>query len=81
MNTSTAHHVERFGTRVRAVRQFRGWRQDELADKAGVSRTTVVRIEKGEDAATRLSRIIDICEALDVSLQEMVGDQPLTLEI
>ena len=37
----------RFGRAVRTVRVRRGWRQQDLADRAGVSRAVVSRIERG----------------------------------
>jgi Zn-dependent peptidase ImmA (M78 family)/DNA-binding XRE family transcriptional regulator len=36
------------GSRIREARETRGWTQQQLADGAGVSRTTVVAMEKGE---------------------------------
>ena len=35
-------------TKIRQLRQERGWSQQALADKLGVNRTTVVRWEAGE---------------------------------
>jgi transcriptional regulator with XRE-family HTH domain len=40
----------RFGRGIRALRFRRGWRQDDLAGVAGVSRSQVGRIERGESA-------------------------------
>jgi transcriptional regulator with XRE-family HTH domain len=49
------HHVEvlmydtaEFGERIRALRQAKGLRQDELADRIGVTRMTISRLERGE---------------------------------
>ena len=33
--------------RIRAARQARGWTQNELADKAGVSPRTIYAVERG----------------------------------
>lgn len=38
----------RFGRGIRALRHRRGWRQQDLADAARVSRSVVVRIETGQ---------------------------------
>jgi len=35
-------------TKIRQLRQERGWTQHALADRLGVNRTTVVRWEAGE---------------------------------
>jgi HTH-type transcriptional regulator/antitoxin HipB len=37
-----------FGTHVRRARQAKGLRQEELADRIGVTRMTVSRLERGE---------------------------------
>ena len=38
--------------RVRAARDQRGWTQAELAARAGLSRPTIARIERGDDVST-----------------------------
>lgn len=42
----------RFGRRVTALRDMNGWTITELADRAGLGRGHVSRIEKGEYAVT-----------------------------
>jgi DNA-binding XRE family transcriptional regulator len=37
-----------FGTKLRAFRRAAGLSQAELADKAGIHRRTVIKIERGE---------------------------------
>jgi HTH-type transcriptional regulator/antitoxin HipB len=37
-----------FGARLRALRQAKGLRQEELADRIGVTRMTISRLERGE---------------------------------
>ena len=39
--------VVRFGLSIRALRRRRGWRQVDVAEQAGVSRTAVSRVERG----------------------------------
>jgi transcriptional regulator with XRE-family HTH domain len=62
----------RFGDGVRALRQRRGWRQQDLADAAGISRSAVGRIEQGRaDRLTvmQLDRVATALEArIDVRL-------------
>src|SRR5436309_14193964 len=36
------------GARIREARESTGWTQQELADHLGMSRTTIIAIEKGE---------------------------------
>jgi transcriptional regulator with XRE-family HTH domain len=49
------HHAEalmydtaEFGGRIRALRRAKGLRQEELADRIGVTRMTISRLERGE---------------------------------
>lgn len=61
----------RFGQRLRQERTDRGLSQEELADRAGIHRTYVGSVERGErnisiDSMERLARGLglDICELL-----------------
>ncbi|MBD8519120.1 helix-turn-helix transcriptional regulator [Plantibacter sp. CFBP 8804] len=46
---------------VNEARQTAGWSQNELADRAGVSRPSVVRVERGDDVNTAtLSKIAEV---------------------
>lgn len=40
-----------FGERIRALRRAKGLRQDELADRIGVTRMTISRLERGESVS------------------------------
>jgi Helix-turn-helix domain len=45
------HHQDirsRFGSRIRQLRAGKGWSQEELADRAGLHRTYIGSIERGE---------------------------------
>jgi transcriptional regulator with XRE-family HTH domain len=61
---------ERFGERVRKLRQSQGLSQEELAFKAGVHRTYLGGIERGERNPS-LNNIASIARALDVPLSEL----------
>lgn len=37
-----------YASKIATARKIRGWRQDELAEAAGVARTTVVNVERGK---------------------------------
>jgi transcriptional regulator with XRE-family HTH domain len=54
------------GRVLRLVRVRRGWRQEDLARAARVSRATVSRLEHGELEATAFGSIRRVFEALDV---------------
>ena len=64
-----------FGNRLKALRQARSIKQEDLAAALNVSRFTVLRWEAGE-YEPRLSELVKIAEALNVSLDElMTGEQ------
>src|SRR5215210_746336 len=54
----------RFGSSIRAMRQHRGWRQDDLAREAGVSRAVVAAIEQGRGNRVTVHRLGRVAEAL-----------------
>jgi transcriptional regulator with XRE-family HTH domain len=62
-----------WGTYVRTERQRRGINQDDLADRIGVDRKTVMRIETGETKRVDLALLIEICEALEVRPSDAVA--------
>jgi len=59
-----------FGKRVRELRMARALSQEELADKAGVHRTYMGGIERGERNPS-LKNIAAIADGLGVSLSEL----------
>ena len=59
-----------FGARVRKLRNVLGLSQEELAEKAGVHRTYIGMIERGEKNIT-LSNIEKIASALGVSVDKL----------
>lgn len=61
---------KKFGLRVRELRQIKGLSQEDLAFKAGVHRTYLGGIERGERNPA-LKNIANIAKALDVSLSEL----------
>jgi transcriptional regulator with XRE-family HTH domain len=54
----------RFASSIRALRQHRGWRQDDLAREAGVSRAVVAAIEQGRGDRVTLRTLGRIADAL-----------------
>ncbi len=71
---SGAHHRGgmddlRFGAVIRRTRQRRGWRQADLASKAGVSPTTVGRVERGHVRTLTLENLRSIAGALEVRVE------------
>ena len=64
---------KRFGTHVRTLRTARGLSQEELAQKAGLHRTYIGGIERGERNIS-LVNIEKLAAALDVSLDAIMCD-------
>lgn len=62
--------LEKFGKQVRAMRTAKGISQEELAFRAGVHRTYLSGIERGERNPS-LKNIAAIAEALQVPLAEL----------
>ena len=59
---------QRVGSVVRAVRIKRGWRQSDLAERAGVSASTVSRIERGHLASLSVGVLRRVASGLDIRL-------------
>ena len=62
-----------FGIRLKHLREQRGWTQQELADKAGVPRMTIWRIERSEHHYTRMDVAVKLARVLGVSLDLLCG--------
>lgn len=63
----------RFGHAVRRLRERRGWSQEELADRAGLHRTYVGGIERGERNVS-LVNIGRMAQALETSLSALMDE-------
>jgi transcriptional regulator with XRE-family HTH domain len=59
----------RFGLAIRARRRARGWRQSDLASAAGVSSSTICRIERAELASISYGTLETVTRALGVRLE------------
>jgi transcriptional regulator with XRE-family HTH domain len=57
-----------FGARFRAVRVKRGWRQQDVADRARVHRTVISNIERGRLEAVSVGTILAVARALDIQV-------------
>jgi transcriptional regulator with XRE-family HTH domain len=57
---------QRLGSALRAVRQRRDWRQWDLATKAGVSASTISRVERGHVGSLSVDTVRRIAAALDI---------------
>lgn len=89
MNTITDNLNQRISARIRLERESRGWSLSDLANRAGVSRAMIHKIEKGDSSPTatllaRLSGAFGISMSTLIARAEMqegkllrFHDQPL----
>ena len=89
MNTIEDSINQRIGARIRIERESRGWSLTELAERAGVSRAMIHKIEHGESSPTatllgRLSGAFGISMSMLMARAEMqegkllrFADQPV----
>lgn len=63
----------RFGDNVRRYRHAHGMSQEQLADKAGMDRKTVNRIEQGVHSV-RLDNVWLLAEALEVDVRDLFAE-------
>ena len=65
--------LNKFGEKVREERLKRGLSQEELAGKAGVHRTYIGMIERGEKNIT-LTNINKVANALDLKIDQLLSN-------
>lgn len=66
--------AQRMGQRITALRKLEGISQQELADRAGLTRQHIGRIEKGELVSVAYVTIQQIAEALGMTV-DIVDDR------
>lgn len=59
------------GMRIRQVRKAKGWSQDELAKKCGISMSFLGHIERGSRIMS-LETFVSLCAALDTTADELL---------
>lgn len=67
----TSECIVAFGQRVREVRKAKGISQEKLAELAGIDRSYMGNIERGEKNVT-LKKVYEICDALDIDIKDLV---------
>ena len=70
-----AMDLSRIGARLRAARQQRGWTLADLASKAGMSTSTLSRLESGRRQAS-LELLLPLVSVLDLRLDDLVRGEP-----
>ncbi|WP_027695148.1 MULTISPECIES: helix-turn-helix domain-containing protein [Vibrio] len=65
---NTEFSMEALGSAIRSKRTDKGWRIDDLALKANLSRRTVMKVEKGDTSVT-FANILVLMDILGLSLR------------
>lgn len=60
------------GYRVRELRRERSLTQNQLAEKANVSRITIINIENGTAKSVLSTTLIGIADALGVTVDDLI---------
>ena len=63
----------RFGDRLRSERKLAGLTQEDLAERLGLSRTTVVNIERGRQRIA-LHQLIQIADAIGCEVIHLIPE-------
>lgn len=64
-----------FASIIRKLRRERGWNQDDLAERSGISRTTVAKYETGLKKRPSAETIGKFAKALGVSASVLMGEE------
>jgi transcriptional regulator with XRE-family HTH domain len=62
--------LDKFGAKIRSLRMAKGWSQEELANNAGLDRTYIGGIERGERNVS-LKNICLLAKTLGVSIKNL----------
>ncbi|PRB16001.1 helix-turn-helix domain-containing protein [Microbacterium sp. MYb62] len=82
MESQPFHSARQLGAVMRTARLRQGWSQTELAERAGVDRPWLVKLETGRLDNPTLRRVLQVVESLGLQLnvQEPVkGDSSFDL--
>lgn len=54
------------------IRKQKGWSQEKLAQEAGISYNTLIKIERGGIKNPKIETVIKLSSALDVSVDDLL---------
>jgi transcriptional regulator with XRE-family HTH domain len=75
ISSVTQDSLKVLGQRVRLKRKALGWTQEELADHAGIDRSYIGGVERGERNLT-FTVLCQICDAFGCDVAEITTDIP-----
>ena len=64
--------------KVKQLRYNKGWGPDELAERAGISRTALYQIECGKTEMPRAGTLKKVAKALEVDIKVLLDHDPPT---
>lgn len=67
--------MQRVGNNIKKLRELKNFTQDYLAEKAGITRETIGKIERGEPGI-KLETLIKIASVLEVSITQLLDFDP-----
>lgn len=71
----------RLPTILRSLMEEKGWGQSEVAMRAGVDQSVISRILSREGYRPRPGTIQKLAAALEVTAQQLAGDEPIALDV
>jgi transcriptional regulator with XRE-family HTH domain len=72
--------LEILGQRVRALRTAHGLTQDQLAERVGLSRTSITNIEAARQGDIGVMNLVALAAALGTSIADLTGTPPLAVD-
>lgn len=73
---SDIFNINDLGAALRKERKARGLTQSALAKIAGISRQTVISVEKGDDSSVMV--LLKICRAMGLRIRMLTADHDYT---
>lgn len=64
--------------RLKELRKQKGWSQQKLAEKTGLSFNAITKIEQGLAKHPTLKTLLKLADVFGISLDELVGRKYLT---
>ena len=58
--------------KIKVIRTFRGWTQENMAEKLGISTNAYAKIERGE-TDVNFSRLEQIAQVMEIDLPQLLG--------
>ena len=68
------YNFKETGKRIRELRKNKGWNQDDLAEKLGISRNTLSAVENGKEEKFTLDILLSCCELFQCDIGYLLGE-------